>query len=79
MSDPLWGKEEMLSLSQLKVERYDDKPDAYYQRGITSIAEKIYNGYDARSLGRLLVAKISGGKYAILDGQNRAFALERLG
>lgn len=66
---PYWA---VLPLGQLEV-------DATYQRPLTDFVEEIVDDFDHMLVGVLCVSRRSSKKYAIVDGQTRAAAMNRLG
>lgn len=74
-----WGEDTTLPIAQLIVERYEDKPGEFYQRGITHMKDKIVASYFPRAFGRITVAEVSKNKYAVVDGQNRVEAAREMG
>jgi hypothetical protein len=77
--EPDWGEDMALALDELIVERYEDKPGRFYQRGITHVKDSIVENYFPRAFGRVTVVEIGEDKYAIVDGQNRTEAARELG
>jgi len=77
--EPGWGENLVLPLYQLFVERYEDNPGRFYQRGLTHVKNNIVSNYFPKAFGRITVVEVGKGRYAIVDGQNRAEAARELG
>lgn len=78
-----WGKEIVVDLSQLVVERYEEKPGVGYQRALSHKAKQIAENFDESLYGRPVITTVrgtgAGARYAVLDGQNRLAALHLMG